>query len=284
VPVATDQVEREAAVAAATAVGRVGTLLEECARTPAALLKTGGVGARELRRLGKGIGADEDEVRLWLELAVGAGLATPTEEGVLPTKAYDEWRQQQPAEQLAALLEGWRLMQSAPLAIAAAGSPKQPALSCGPDSPLVPTVRVAVTGVAVSLPAGAAAAGVDQVVALTNWLCPVAADGAQDLHQLACAIWLEAGHADGTLALERPPSRRAAPEEGMPAGRALPVMMALDQLPDDLLDELGGPSAVDQLLALVGSGGPPPAVSEPAELARRLLGSGRRSTSRAQRG
>ena len=58
-------VAREAAAAGTLAVERVGALLDADHRS--LLLKSGGVGARELRRLGA-------DARLWLELAYGAGL------------------------------------------------------------------------------------------------------------------------------------------------------------------------------------------------------------------
>jgi hypothetical protein len=47
-------------------------------------------------------------------------------------------------------------------------------------------------------------------------------------------------NADGTVALERPPSRRAEPDEELDLGGQLPAMLALNEMPEHLLraDEL----------------------------------------------
>jgi hypothetical protein len=186
-----EAVEREGAAAAGAAATRIAALLEACAKTPIAPLKTGGVGVRELRRLGKSISDSEDNVRLWLELTVGAGLIAMSDAGLLPTDAYDQWRERAPAEQMSAILDGWQLLESAPLYLPADGTAKPPAFGYDDDSPLVPTLRSAVLAAAGAVPAGAAMASTEPLESLARWLRPVAADAVEDLPSLIAAVWRE---------------------------------------------------------------------------------------------
>ena len=102
-----DAVRRETTAAATAALDGVAAVLDACARTPAALRKQGGVGAREVRRLARASGVPEPDVRLALDLAAAAGLVATVDGEVLGTPAYDEWRAAEPAERLAAVLRAW---------------------------------------------------------------------------------------------------------------------------------------------------------------------------------
>src|SRR4051794_36603462 len=62
-PIDPAAVRGEAGNAASDLLDRLAALAEECTKAPAAILRTGGVGVRELRRLGKAIGVDEAMVR-----------------------------------------------------------------------------------------------------------------------------------------------------------------------------------------------------------------------------
>ncbi|MDP9397644.1 MAG: hypothetical protein M3P96_07370, partial [Actinomycetota bacterium] len=114
VDVPADMVARQEAAAAAEAVDTATALLDACSETPVALLKAGGVGAREVRRLAKALRVDEDVVALWLEVADAAGLLAQVGGEVLVTDAYDDWRAAQPAERLAPLLTAWWPLPHAP--------------------------------------------------------------------------------------------------------------------------------------------------------------------------
>ncbi|MDG4820890.1 helicase-associated domain-containing protein [Asanoa sp. WMMD1127] len=107
-------VEREAVSAGTLAVHRVGALLDAAERAPLAALKSGGVGAREVRRVAKLMGAMDGETRLWLEVASAAGLLGLADETLAPTAAYDEWRAASPAERLASLATAWLTVASLP--------------------------------------------------------------------------------------------------------------------------------------------------------------------------
>ncbi|MFE9409414.1 hypothetical protein ACFYN0_11535 [Streptomyces sp. NPDC006704] len=108
VAVTSSEVEREAAAAATAFVARAAAVLSACATAPPARLKSGGIGARELARLGRAAQADDAVVRLTLETAYAAGLLARDGDRVLPTTAYDAWSEPEPAERLAVLLRAWR--------------------------------------------------------------------------------------------------------------------------------------------------------------------------------
>lgn len=118
---------RASATAAATALDTAARLLHACAVAPPALLKTGGVGVREMRRLARELVCDEGTVRLWLHVAESAGLLlADAERGrVLPTSAYDVWLDGEPAARLLVLVRGWVTMPDVPTldVVDAAGRP-----------------------------------------------------------------------------------------------------------------------------------------------------------------
>jgi hypothetical protein len=100
----TDAVEREAAAAASALLGAVAAIVDAA---PVAVLRSGGVGAREIKRICKETGAAEFEVGLVIELAATAGLLASSLDEVLPTPEYDEWLAESPASRLATLVEAW---------------------------------------------------------------------------------------------------------------------------------------------------------------------------------
>ncbi|TMR91641.1 helicase-associated domain-containing protein [Nonomuraea basaltis] len=121
VPVAADLVAHEAAVAALRVLDRTAALLETVAAEPLPELKSGGVGVKEIRRLAKQLGCDEDEIRLLLDVAYAAGLlaANPVTEvrtrrttevrrnGISPTDGFDAWLELEQADRYATLIEAW---------------------------------------------------------------------------------------------------------------------------------------------------------------------------------
>ncbi len=100
-------------VAAIAAFGNtVSAILDAAGRQPLAVLKNGGVGTREMKRLAKQAGVGELEVRLALTLGFALGLWEVTGGGIAPTDAYDEWLAAEPAHRLADLMRAvWRLPQ-----------------------------------------------------------------------------------------------------------------------------------------------------------------------------
>ena len=83
------------------------TLLEE---EPAGLLRSGGVGVRDQKRLARELHVGEPDAAWLLELAYAAGLLDvggPHRDEWLPTRAYDIWREQDLADRWATSPPGW---------------------------------------------------------------------------------------------------------------------------------------------------------------------------------
>lgn len=112
-PVTGEDVAREAASAVSAFAAHAASVLNECAARPLTELKAGGVGVRELVRVGKAAQCEEPVVRLVLECAHACGLLARGSKGsrggsrILVTKAYDSWAEQEPAQQVAELLRAW---------------------------------------------------------------------------------------------------------------------------------------------------------------------------------
>jgi hypothetical protein len=103
-------VDRRAAGAALESVGRVAELLGLLEEEPAGLLRSGGVGVRDQKRLARALHVGEPEVAWLLELAFAAGLLDvggPHRDEWLPTRAYDIWREQDLPDRWAVLAAGW---------------------------------------------------------------------------------------------------------------------------------------------------------------------------------
>jgi hypothetical protein len=104
------QIEGTAAQAAAEAVRLVDELGELWGASPLPVLRAGGIGVRELRRLASGLDVDEPTAALVTEVALAAGLIADDGEADpawLPTGQYDLWRTGSTGERWAQLATGW---------------------------------------------------------------------------------------------------------------------------------------------------------------------------------
>ncbi|WP_203904444.1 helicase-associated domain-containing protein [Virgisporangium aliadipatigenens] len=174
---APETVAREAAAAAAAALDGVAAVVEA---TPVALLKAGGVGAREVGRLARVAGSPA-AAGLFLELAGGAGLLAEDDSELVPTPEYDAWAAEEPAERLATLLHAWLELAGAP---GAGGTP----LRAGYQEPL--PLRTTLLDVLADL-AGALPRDGELVPRLLHWHAPLAVPP-EDLERLAAGLWTEA--------------------------------------------------------------------------------------------
>ncbi|MFL0580381.1 helicase-associated domain-containing protein [Dietzia sp. 179-F 9C3 NHS] len=113
---AADSVEAAAGVAALDLLHRCDAVLAALSTVPAATLKAGGVGVRELRRVSRAAGVDEAELPLLLETLASAGLLAEGDTEVgdeaydavwAPTEAADVWASREPARRWADLVLGW---------------------------------------------------------------------------------------------------------------------------------------------------------------------------------
>ena len=107
VPVDEAQVTRSAHAAVADTLTAVTAVLEHVRARPASLLAAGGVGARELTRIGKAVGVPVATVRLAMEAGHACDLVQEGPDGLGPGPSLDGWRQATPASRAAALLTAW---------------------------------------------------------------------------------------------------------------------------------------------------------------------------------
>ncbi|MGX1973682.1 helicase-associated domain-containing protein [Streptomyces kronopolitis] len=110
VSVTSADVGREASAAATAFVAHAASVLAACAASPPTLLKSGGVGVRELSRIGRAAQCDDSVVRLALETAYAAGLLVRDGNQFAATEGYDAWAEREPSEQLTVLLQAWRTL------------------------------------------------------------------------------------------------------------------------------------------------------------------------------
>jgi hypothetical protein len=180
-------VAREAAAAADATLGGVTALL---AAGPVALLKSGGVGTREQRRLARQLGADEATIRFWLELAYQSRLLGIEDGTLLPTEFYDDWSESEPAQRLATLLSRWPVLVAAPLA-----ADQSAALIRESDGRLAAELRLELLRIAEEPPPGYGLAdSAEQLAEVLRWRAPVLAGACPDLAALAGPLWTEARH------------------------------------------------------------------------------------------
>ncbi|GAB3837191.1 helicase-associated domain-containing protein [Kribbella italica] len=103
--------DRAAAGAALDLVRLVDRALEQLGTEPPPVLRTGGIGVRELRSLAGRIGVEEQTAGAVLEIAYAAGLVAAVEVGSsdlwLPTGAYDDWLELDTAHRWAQLVIAW---------------------------------------------------------------------------------------------------------------------------------------------------------------------------------
>ncbi|MFI6295671.1 helicase-associated domain-containing protein [Nonomuraea sp. NPDC050790] len=117
IPIDPAEVDHLMTLAAPHVVERCAAILDNTSKTPLPLLKTGGVGVREVRRVAKETGCDEDETRLLLEVCAVARLLAWDEQsgGMVPTDRFDRWRLDEGSARLRVLLSAWWRMERSSL-------------------------------------------------------------------------------------------------------------------------------------------------------------------------
>jgi hypothetical protein len=173
-------VDRQAAGAALESVGRIGELLTLLEEEPAGLLRSGGVGVRDQKRLARALHRTEPEAGWLLELAFLAGLLDvggPHRDEWLPTRAYDLWREQDLPDRWAALAAGWLAGVRLPSLVGQRDLGGKAANPLSPDlvRHTAPAIRRSVLAALAEYPAGSGPAP-DDLVALLRWRTPRRAD------------------------------------------------------------------------------------------------------------
>ena len=177
-PVAPERVAAEASSALTELMSTVMAVLEHLSRTPVPLLKTRGVGARELTRLGKAVGGAAPDVRLALELTAHVGLLQSDDAGRLGVgEDFARWRSQVPARRAVDLLQAWADLPYAPTEERDADGKAMPALSRLDVSDAAVAARAMMLGVLQDLPDGAGATSSDAVAGAATWRLPVVVGG-----------------------------------------------------------------------------------------------------------
>ncbi|MGE5286339.1 MAG: helicase-associated domain-containing protein [Micromonosporaceae bacterium] len=104
------EVDQAAAGAALTAVRCTEELLTRWAAGPPPVLRSGGLGVRELRKAAASLDVDPATAAVYTEVARAAGLLAAsswTDGEWLPTHAFDTWLKSTPADRWAALVTAW---------------------------------------------------------------------------------------------------------------------------------------------------------------------------------
>ncbi|MEU5779664.1 helicase-associated domain-containing protein [Micromonospora lupini] len=171
-------------------------LLEQLAAEPAPVLRSGGIGVRDLRRLARTAGLDEPTTALLLEVAYAAGLAGELEmpgsttgrygadQQVLPTGGYEVWRAASLAQRWEHLARAWLTMTRQVGLVGRRDDRDRPitALSAEAERASAPATRRAVLGVLADLEP-ATAASPEEVQALLDWRAPRRSRGREAAHR-----------------------------------------------------------------------------------------------------
>ncbi|MFE5946833.1 helicase-associated domain-containing protein [Streptomyces sp. NPDC056480] len=173
-PVSLREVDREASAAASAFTAGAASVLSACSATAPARLKSGGIGTRELARIGKASQTGDAVVRLTLETAYAAGLLARDGDRMAPTEAYDAWAEQEPPEQFAVLLQSWRNLPLTPTRARDEDDKALPALAGAPPCNGCVQARHGLLAAASRLPAGQGARVASDLGALIAWYRPLA--------------------------------------------------------------------------------------------------------------
>lgn len=141
---------------------------------PPSLLRSGGVGTRDIKRLAVTLAVPEPTAVLLIEVAGAAGLVNADDDGWLPTAAYDLWGQAEPAARWEVLARAWLEMARAPGMVGQHDSRDKVVAPLGAEaeSPLAAEVRRGVLIALAGLEPGRATAGPEAVVADLAWRLP----------------------------------------------------------------------------------------------------------------
>lgn len=182
------EVDHEASAAATAFVSHAASVLSACSGTAPTRLKSGGIGARELARIGKAAQADDAVVRLVLETAYAAGLLGRDGDRVAPTEAYDAWAEQDPPEQFAVLLQAWRNLPLTPAQARDGDNKALPALAGAPPCNGCVQARHGLLAAAGQLPAGQGTTVTSDLGPLIAWHRPLAHSSPPDGTPFATVI------------------------------------------------------------------------------------------------
>ena len=144
------------------ALGSITAVMQVCdawALRPPAVLKTGGLGVRDLAATAALLQTDEPTASFWIELAHAAGLLAPAEVSTryfAPTNAYDGWISADLADQWTRLAIAWLRNERDAESVGALGTDQQRLAALGPglEATGLTAVRHAILDMLSGVPAG----------------------------------------------------------------------------------------------------------------------------------
>ena len=168
-----EAVEHAMRLAAPHIVDRATALLENTDKTPLPLLKNGGVGVREVKRVARETGCSEEETRLLLEISAVARLIALDEGagGLVPTDRFDAWRLEDAPMRLRVLLAAWWRMERSSLRRTENRYPT--VLGDDPAGETIARIRWAVLGALAMVPGGRGFATLPELVQSVHWRAPL---------------------------------------------------------------------------------------------------------------
>jgi hypothetical protein len=152
-------------------------LLRAWSAAPPPVLKSGGLGVRELKKLAKDLEIDDTQAILLAELAVGAGLVADSEATVpewVPTTLTDTWLASPTAQRWMTLAQAWLELPRLPGMAGGRDAKDKPIAPLSEDlrRPLAPVARRRILAALADLPRGAGVKRVDELVAVLAWRAP----------------------------------------------------------------------------------------------------------------
>ncbi len=168
--------DESAAPAAVEAVRLVEALGRSWELSPPPVLRSGGLGVREVKRVAARLDIDVVEASRLIEIAYAAGLIA--DDGELeprwaPTPAFDDWLAAELPRRWAHLAEAWRTTTRCPALVGSRDARDSPrnALSGDLDRAMAPGVRGWLLGTLADLGPGEAAS-IEELTALLDWAAP----------------------------------------------------------------------------------------------------------------
>lgn len=157
--------------------------------SPHKLLRTGGLGIRDIAALARELGTDLGHATFVVECAAAAGLVATGPVGtLLPTADFDRWLARSGAERWTVLADAWA---AAPRFFSRAAERGGHALGPEADAPAAPGLRAVILELATTAPVGTVLDPAE-VAAAAGWQRPRLTRGALDAATLVDWTWREA--------------------------------------------------------------------------------------------
>ncbi|HKS45159.1 MAG TPA: helicase-associated domain-containing protein [Amycolatopsis sp.] len=177
IPHQTSTVDTTAAGEALEFLRQMESLLTLWSEQPPPVLKSGGLGVRELRKLARELEVDDTRATLLAELAAGAGLVADSQATTpewVPTTLTDSWLASAPAQRWLTLAQAWLDLPRLPGLAGQRDAKDKPMAPLSDDlrRPLAPPARRRVLSALSDLPAGSGVRDPQDLVAVLAWRAP----------------------------------------------------------------------------------------------------------------